>query len=103
MKRVFTSSDSTELALLKNMLEQAGIRCVEINEQMAQTIPTPPFQTELWVENESDYPTATAIVTEWLHPLPTMGGSWTCLHCGEDLGGQFNRCWKCGTQREAVD
>ena len=102
MKRVFTSPDSTELALLKNMMEQAGIRCVEVNEQMAQTIPSPPFQAELWVENEADYPAAAALVTEWLNPTHTTGGSWTCLRCGEELGSQFNKCWKCGTQRGAV-
>jgi len=43
------------------MMEQAGIGCVEINEQMARTIPSPLFQAELWVLNEADYPAATAL------------------------------------------
>jgi len=103
MKRVFTSPDSAELALLKNMIEQTGIRCVEVNEQMAQTIPSPPFQAELWVENEADYAAAKALVGEWLNPTHATGGSWTCSNCGEELGSQFNKCWKCGTQRQAVD
>jgi hypothetical protein len=34
------------VGLLKNILEKAGIRCQELNEQMAQTIPSSPFQAE---------------------------------------------------------
>ena len=100
MKRVFTSPDSAELSLLKDMLQKAGIRCVELNEQMAQTIPSAPFQAELWVENEADYPTAVAILEEWQRPTNATGASWTCSRCGEKLGSQFSKCWKCGTRRE---
>lgn len=100
MKRVFSSPDSAELALLKNMLEKAGIPCVEINEQMAQTIPSPPFQAELWVQNEADYSEAAALVADWLNPAPAIDSSWICPRCAEKLGSQFSRCWKCGTGRE---
>jgi len=101
MKRVFTSPDTAELELLKNVLQKAGIRCVEINEHMAQTIPSPPFQAELWVENEADYPTAVAILEEWQRPTLAAGATWTCSRCGEKLGSQFGKCWKCGTRRDA--
>ena len=73
MKRVFTSPDSAELSLLKNMLQKAGIRCVELNEQMAQTIPSAPFQAELWVEHEADYQAALAILEEWQRPTNAAG------------------------------
>ena len=99
MKRVFTSPDSTEVGLLKTMLERAGIRCVEINEQMAQIIPSAPFQAELWIENEEDYPTALAILDSWQNPPGSTEVCWTCSRCGERLGNQFTKCWKCGTKR----
>jgi len=102
MKRVFTSPDSAELGLLKNVLQKAGIRCVEINDQMARTIPSAPFQAELWVENEADYPAAVAILEEWQRPTQAEGASWTCSRCGEKLGSQFSKCWKCGTKRDAA-
>ena len=102
MKRVFTSPDSTELGLLKNMMQKAGIRCVERNEQMAQTIPSAPFQAELWVENEADYPAAIAFLEGWQRPTNAAGASWTCSRCGETLEGQFSKCWKCGTKRDAA-
>jgi hypothetical protein len=101
MKLVFTSSDSAEAGLLKNMLKASGIRCVERNEQMAQIIPAAPFQAELWVENDADYPAAMAILREWQHPANASGPDWTCSHCGEKLGSQFVKCWKCGTRRSA--
>ena len=102
MKRVFTSPDIAELGLLKNILQKAGIHCVEINEQMAQTIPSPPFQAELWVENEAEYGDAVALMEEWLNPTQTTGAPWTCSRCGEKLAIQFSKCWKCGTKRDAA-
>lgn len=101
MKRAFTSADSAEVGLLKNVLQKAGIRCVEINEQLAQVIPSPPFQAELWVENDADYPAAIALLEEWQHPTRVPGADWTCSRCGERLEGQFSKCWKCGTRRDA--
>ena len=97
MKRVFSSPDSAQLGLLKNMLEKAGLRCVALNEQMAQTIPTVPFQAELWVEQESDYAEAVALLAEWTDPTPAAGAGWVCSRCDELLGPQFTKCWKCGT------
>jgi hypothetical protein len=102
MKRVFTSPDSAEVGLLKNMLEKAGIRCVQMNEQMARMIPSAPFQAELWVEDEADFPAAVALLAEWQHPTHAGGTAWTCSRCGEKLESQFNKCWKCGTKRDAA-
>ena len=102
MKRIFSSPDSTELGLLKNVLQKAGIPCVEVNEQMAQLIPSPPFQAELWVEREEDYAEAMALVEAWQHPTPAAETLWTCSHCGEELGSQFSKCWKCGNPRHSA-
>lgn len=100
MKRVFTSRDTAELGLLKNMPQKAGIRCVERNEQMAQTLPSALFQAELCIENESDYPTAAAILKEWQRSTNADRVVWLCSQCGEKLGSQFSKYWKCVTRRE---
>lgn len=47
--------DRTELALLKNMLEQAGIRCGLRNDQLSQRLPAAPFNVVLWVESDNDF------------------------------------------------
>jgi len=98
MKKVFGSSDTAEVELLRNILLKTGIRTVERNEQMSQIIPTLPFQAELWVE-EVDYDVASALLAEW--QTPTIGGPpWACPRCGLQLEGQFAKCWKCGTRRD---
>jgi len=38
MKRVFSSSDSAEVGLLKDILLKEGVNCVEMDEPMAQTV-----------------------------------------------------------------
>jgi hypothetical protein len=100
MKRLFSSPGTAEVGLLKNILQQAGICCVENNEQMANTIPTLPFQAELWVEDEN-FIDAVALMAEWHHPTAT-GAAWVCSRCGEKLESQFSKCWRCGTRREAA-
>ncbi|MGC3959855.1 MAG: DUF2007 domain-containing protein [Verrucomicrobiota bacterium] len=100
MKRIFISPDTAELGLLRNILQHAGIRCVELNEHLAQTLPVTVFQAELWVEEESDYDEAVALTRQWVNPDPVTGSSWTCSRCGEELGAQFGKCWKCGTRRD---
>lgn len=101
MKCIYTSADLVELSLLKNMMRKAGIHCVELNEQMAQTLPTSPFMAELWVENDADFSEAAALVEEWRHPAQIAGEPWSCPRCGERMEGQFGKCWKCGTHKSA--
>jgi hypothetical protein len=100
MKRLFSSPDTAEVGLLKNILQKAGVRCVENNLQMSQTIPTSLFQAELWVEDEN-YTDAVALMAEWQNPTVT-GTPWVCSRCGEKLESQFSKCWKCGTRRDAA-
>jgi Putative prokaryotic signal transducing protein len=99
MKQVSTSMESAELGLLKNMLDGAGIRCVLRNEQLSQALPEAPFNVELWVENDDDLQRAQELCNTWFDSLPGATGIWTCARCGQRIGGQFDSCWKCGTER----
>lgn len=101
MKQVFTSTDSAELGLLKNMLDEAGIRCALRNEQLSQALPAVPFNVELWLEEDDDFQKAQDLCEAWFNPPPGATGAWTCAHCGQRLKEQFDSCWKCGTKREA--
>jgi hypothetical protein len=100
MKQLFPLPESTELELLKNMLEQAGVRCELRNEQLSQALPATPFNLELWVADDEDFPRAQALCQVWLHPPPDATGTWACPQCGQRLRGQFDSCWKCGAKRE---
>ena len=99
MKQVSTSMESAELGLLRNMLDEAGIRCALRNEQLSQALPGAPFNVELWVESDDDFQSAQELCNTWFDPLPGATGTWTCGRCGQRLKGQFDSCWKCGTKR----
>jgi len=102
MKQLFTPTESAELGLLKNILEEAGIRCAFKNQQLFQTLPIGPFNVELWVINDDDFPRAQELTQAWLHPPPGATGTWTCAKCGQRLKDQFDSCWKCGTKRQTT-
>jgi hypothetical protein len=102
MKQVFPLTESAELELLKNILEEAGIRCALRNEQLSQALPATPFNIELWVANDDDFPRAQELCQAWLHPPPGPTGTWACAQCGQRVRGQFDSCWKCGAQREST-
>jgi hypothetical protein len=94
--------DSTELGLLRNMLEQAGIPCGLRNEQLSQALPTAPFNVELWVESDNDFQRARDLCEYWFHPPLDARGSWACARCGRRHGGQFDSCWSCGAERKTT-
>ena len=68
MQRLFASSNSAEIGLLKSRLESAGIPCELRNEALAQAMPGSPFEPELWVLDDNDYPEASELLAEWRGP-----------------------------------
>ena len=90
--------ESTELDMLKDMLDKGGIPCILKNEQLAQALPISPFKPELWVLNDVDLPQAQALCDDWFKPAADVVGAWDC-QCGQRQGGQFDSCWKCGVPR----
>jgi NAD-dependent SIR2 family protein deacetylase len=103
MKQVLTLPESAELELLKHMLEEAGIHCALRNEQLSQALPAMPFNVELWVDNDDDFPRAQELCHDWLHPLQGAMGTWVCAQCGQRLRRQFDSCWKCGAKRRTAN
>ena len=43
----------------------------------------------------SGVPVVTTVPASELPPLPP----WVCVHCGEQVEGQFDVCWNCGAAR----
>lgn len=103
MKHVLTLSESAELELLKNILEEGGIHCVLKNEPLAQAMPISPFTAELWVVNDDDLPRARELCQDWFAPAPDAVEYWVCPACGQRLGSRFDTCWKCGARREMTE
>jgi hypothetical protein len=97
VKRVFSSFNLQIVHHARNLLAAQGIRAVVKNEILSSAmgeLPPAECQAELWIENESDFEEAQAI----LHHRDHDGPDWTC-GCGERLGAQFTQCWSCGAYR----
>ena len=62
MKRVFSSSDSAQVALAQSILDAAGIACEVRNDAVSQAVPGMPFNPEFWVLRDEDYAEARRLV-----------------------------------------
>ena len=103
MKLLFSSPHSPEVGLLKDLLAQAGIPCEVRNENLYSNFPGVPFQPEIWVLHDDDYPRACEIRNSRAGPSAENRAAWICPVCGEESEGQFEACWNCGTARDAAE
>ncbi len=99
-----------ELHMLRDLLEDAGIRAVVLGETLAQgrgELPmTPDTLPAVWV-GEADADRALSLAREFearTKPGAAAAGQaapdWTCPACGESIEGQFTDCWNCGATRQ---
>lgn len=103
MKPIMSSNIPGEIALLKDMLERAGIACFIRNENSAGLSPDIPLNEstpELWIQDDQRLTEAQEIKRLWKTSVPPAGGNWVCPKCGETSEPQFTSCWKCGTARK---
>jgi predicted RNA-binding Zn-ribbon protein involved in translation (DUF1610 family) len=105
MKYLFapnTMGESSEVYMLKNLLDNEEIPCLIRNEHLsiaAGELSPQECLPALWVLNDSDYPRACEVVEAWRSSPVETDSEWICPDCGETIEGQFSSCWKCGTQR----
>jgi hypothetical protein len=96
MKKLFSSNESAEVELLKNIVEKEDIPCTI--QTASGAIPFTEYYPELWVMNDEDYPRAKLLLDDWLKPPAPPGEPWKCPICGEMIEAQFSTCWKCAPQ-----
>ena len=99
MKIILSSPNPGEIALLRNMLESAGIACFmrnEISAGLAGEIPISESTPELWIQDDHNLAEALQIKNAWKTAPPIEGSDWVCAACGQASGPQFTSCWKCG-------
>ena len=70
MKLLFTFPDSAEIGLIRSRLEGAGIDCEMRNDHLSPAMPGAPFQPELWVLRDEQFPEAKALLKDWRQPGP---------------------------------
>ena len=71
------------------------------NDELSTALGEIPFVAcypELWVVDDEVYPRARLLLDKWLAESNEKT-AWQCP-CGEVLEGQFETCWKCGSERQ---
>ena len=100
--KVYSSPNLTMVGHLKNVLELRGIACSirgEFGGAAVGLLPPIVCWPELWVVDESQAEEAKQIISEALESTEHEPAHWKCPRCEEEMEGQFDVCWKCGTNR----
>lgn len=99
MKLLYTNPNRLIVENIKNVIENAGIKVKLQNEfaggGIGELAPIDAWP-ELWLVNESDFDRANKLLDQINNETKN---EWTCKHCGEDNGGNFEVCWKCQLPR----
>lgn len=98
MKRVFRAEDALIVGFLRDVLENAGIRCLLRNEHLggaAGQVPPLECWPEIWVTDDADAGRAERLLGDTLRERDDQP-AWSCPGCGESIESQFGRCWNCG-------
>jgi len=101
MKKVYTHENRMIVFNMKNVLQEAGIETVVVNEFAAGgagDLPTFDTWPELWIEDETRLEQARAIVKEILSD--DINDARYCQKCGEQNEAAFRICWNCGNAFE---
>jgi len=97
---VFSTPNPSEAYLLKDLLGDAGIRAVVVDDLIqagGAQLPHPRVCV-----HQRDQAMADVIVAEWKHPTATPTSTWTCPKCREEIDDIFDVCWLCGTTIEGT-
>ena len=90
------------MQILNSRLDEQGIQCTLKNfyPPAAGEVTPAVAWPELWVMNDAQFSKANKIIQEEIEKHKENQEPWQCSHCGEQLEGQFNSCWKCGENRD---
>lgn len=102
MRKVFSSNEVSETALVRDALVHGGVEVTIQNEYSGQSA-VPAFRppAEVWVKHHHDYERARQIVVETIAALDRKSDapSWVCSKCGEGNPQSFEVCWNCGRDK----
>jgi len=101
MKKLYTHENRMIIFNLKNVLEDAGIDVVIMNEfasSGAGDLATFDTWPEIWVENESQLVKAQHILDDIV--FNPKDDYWYCRGCQEKNDAAFQLCWNCGRAYE---
>lgn len=100
MKQIHIAKHAPEAHLVKGFLESNGIEAIVRGEFLTSGWGELPLDVcSVWVSDDSQYERANALLIAFLNgdlAREYRGEHWRCPQCGEQLEGQFTKCWSCG-------
>src|SRR5262249_22250408 len=96
MKQLYSARTGLEAHDIRLFLEARGINAIVYGETGLEVgfSFTPASAPSVYVD-ESSFETAQELLSDYwetLEQTPSRS-NWTCSHCGEVVGGQFDACW----------
>jgi hypothetical protein len=103
VKQLHAARHALEAHLIKGFLESNGISAVVRGEFLTSGWGELPVDVcSVWISDDAQYDRAQALLVAFLNgdiAREHRGKHWRCHHCGEQLEGQFTKCWSCGAPK----
>ena len=103
MRRLYQARDRIEAQLLLDFLDRHLIRSVVLGDFLAGAAGELPADIcpTLWLIDDQDLDRAHEVLARFLAPPQSSldAAPWHCAACGEQIEGDFDRCWNCGRVR----
>jgi len=98
MRRVYTAAHLPDAHLVVHSLEAHGVMARVFYENLQGGVgELPHIYPEVWIEDESDWQRARALVRKFERDVTRNKGVVRCPHCHEENPASFEICWQCGT------
>jgi len=100
MKKVFSSPELSNAAIVRDLLVSNGISANLLNENAAGTMVVGAgiVLAEVWVNDEKNVSSAQKLIRDYQSDESNKS-DWLCQSCHEENPGSFSICWSCGGER----
>ena len=102
MRKVFSSNEVTETALVRDALVHRGFEATIQNQHSGHSA-VPAFRppAEVWIAHDQDYENARRVVVDAIAVMHSKaaGKPWVCAGCREENPQSFEVCWSCGREK----
>ena len=103
MKQIHVAKHAPEAHLVKGFLESNGITAEVRGEFLTSGWGELPLDVcGVWIADDAQFDRAQSLLVAFLKgelAREFSGQGWRCPGCGEQLEGQFTKCWNCGASK----
>jgi len=106
MTKVYSAQSALTVGNLRNLLLSEGIESevrIPFLAAAGGDLPITECWSQLWIVNDEDLDRAMKLIDGTRLTGAPSSESWKCPQCGEEIEGQFEACWRCGSSRPDGD